>query len=260
MCLDAHAHGMRIQHPIFRTPNRVDLTLENRPTPDVYRNAGSGFEKTMPMWRVQTEGYLDGTDQLVGIVSRDRGFLDSPDTEWISGGVNTKGPNAVAIGRHGNFFHWGFAASPTYMTEDAQLVFINAVHYIHQFDGRPPITRKVSRQMMRSYVEDAIESITPEGYQRRLDSHESLLESMKERQANLQAKKDAGEAMEEWEEQMLASPPQYPAPEMFERVRRVADLHDRRRAARLYQRGALYPPVRWPAAGHPQGEPADDAQ
>ncbi len=108
---------MRIQHDIFNTPNKVNLTIEEQATPSDYSSYTDELGSTMPMWRVQTEGYKDGNGQLIGLVSRDAGFLDSPDTEWISSGVNSKGPNAIAIGRHANFFHWGFAASPTFMTE-----------------------------------------------------------------------------------------------------------------------------------------------
>ncbi len=102
------------------------------------------------MWRVQTEGYQDGSRQLIGLVSDFNGFLDSPDTEVLSSGVNTKGPSSVAIGRHGNFLQWGFAASPTWMTDEAKLVFVNAIHYIAKFDGQAPVARKVRGSLPRS--------------------------------------------------------------------------------------------------------------
>ena len=86
---------MRSQHAIFHTPNSVQLTIANEATPPAYAREGLGA--TMPMWRVQTEGYTEGTGQPIGVVSRDAGFLDSPDVEWISSGVNSKNSNAVAI-------------------------------------------------------------------------------------------------------------------------------------------------------------------
>ena len=100
---------MRVDHPIFRAPNDVALTLRDVPTPEYYR--GEGLGETMPMWRVQTEGYKGRTGQPIGVVSRNAGFFDSPDVEWISSGVNSKNSQAVAIGRHGSFLHWGFAVS-----------------------------------------------------------------------------------------------------------------------------------------------------
>jgi len=41
----------------------------------------------------------------------------------------------VAIGRHGNFLHWGFAALSDDMTDEARDVFANAVVYIAGFAG-----------------------------------------------------------------------------------------------------------------------------
>jgi hypothetical protein len=76
------------------------------------------------------------------MVCRPWGFTDSPDTEVISGGVSLKSPDAIAIGRQGNFFHWGFAASPDYMTEEAKVVFANAVHYTSKLKGEKVIARK----------------------------------------------------------------------------------------------------------------------
>lgn len=76
------------------------------------------------------------------MISKSAGFLDSPDVEFISGGVSAKGLEEVAIGRHGNFLHWGFSASPEEMTEEAKSVFANAIVYISQFAGQTPIARK----------------------------------------------------------------------------------------------------------------------
>lgn len=209
MCLDAHAHGMRMDHAIFRTPNPVELTINDQPTPSSYANYPEGKElgDSMPMWRVQTEGYLSHPGQLIGIVSRDSGFLDSPDAEWISGGVNSKGPKAVALGRHGNFFHWGFAASPSYMTAEAKDVFVNALHYIARFDGQAPIARKASGTMMRSSIDRMIEGLSEEGYAQTVETYKGFQEEDKQRKAAIQARMDAGEDVSELERQMLNYPP-----------------------------------------------------
>ena len=221
MCLDAHAHGMRVEHDIFQTPHAVTPTMEGIATPSEY--ADYVDSATMPMWRVQTEGYLDKTDQLVGVVSRDKGFDDSPDTEWISGGVNSKGPNAVAIGRHGNFFHWGFAASPTYLTEEAKLVFVNAVHYIANFEGHTPVARKVPGSSTRESLLSLLDGITDEGYAKRLERHERYVQRLKDEYTELVAKRERGEELTEWEAQsvarMEAKGPPAPS-ERFQYVRR----------------------------------------
>lgn len=213
MCLDAHAHGMRVEHEIFKTPNAVTPTLETRDTPSDY--GGEIASPTMPMWRVQTEGYLEGAGQLIGVVSGDKGFLDSPDTEWLSGGVNSKGPKAVALGRHANFFHWGFAASPSYLTDEAKLVFVNAVHYIAKFDGVKPVGRKVEGSATRETVLSLLEGITDEGYARRLKSHEEFVQARAKEKAELEKRKAAGEELTEWELQMLS----WPASEPPERLK-----------------------------------------
>lgn len=134
-CLDAHAHGMRLEHDVFRTPHRVNVSLQDLPIADSYKiyPSGSQLGETMPMWRVQTEGYTDETGMLIGTVSQD--LSDSPDGEVISGGKNMKGPTAMAIGRQGSILHWGFAASPTHMTDEAKLAFVNSIHYIRKFEG-----------------------------------------------------------------------------------------------------------------------------
>ncbi len=137
---------MRMDHEIFQAPFTVAPTLVERPNPG-YRRAnpdGSNVPSTLPMWRVQTIGDFGegGRNQLFGMVSRGDGFEDSPDAEFISGGVNTKDYGGVALGRQANYFHWGFSSSPTYMTEEAKLVFINAVHYIAKFDGHPVLAHK----------------------------------------------------------------------------------------------------------------------
>lgn len=125
LCLDADAYNVKTEHPIFKGPLNVSLTFEKKTTPTGvfhYPN-GVNMPKETSMWQVQTEGYLEGKGYRIGLVSSGgSSFLDSPDVEYISGGVSTKSPDAVAIGRHGNYMLWGFSASPNYMTEEAKKV------------------------------------------------------------------------------------------------------------------------------------------
>ena len=60
----------------------------------------------------------------------------------ISSGTCAKSIDAIAIGRHANYFHWGFSASPDYMTDEAKALFVNSIVYISQFAGQHPIARK----------------------------------------------------------------------------------------------------------------------
>lgn len=200
---------MRVDHPIFNTPHDVDLTIAPQPTPPSYASYPEGRDlgQTMPMWRVQTEGYQDGTGQPIGMVSRDAGFLDSPDVEWISSGASMKGPNAVAIGRHGNFFHWGFASSPTYLTDEAKLVLVNAIHYIARFDGCTPVARKVQGARIRSTVDSVIENLTDEGYARLALLYDGYRADGEKRKDEIRARIDAGEDISDGERRLLDAEP-----------------------------------------------------
>lgn len=123
LCLDADAHSWVKDHPIFKGPFPVSMTVKVKPSPDDakhYAYFTGQIPDSIPMWTVQTKGYKTDKDFCVGMVSRPWGYTDSPDAEYISSGVCAKTIDAVAIGRHGNFMHWGFAASPLYMTEEAK--------------------------------------------------------------------------------------------------------------------------------------------
>lgn len=152
LCLDADAYNMKVNHPIFKGPYKVKLDMVEKPTPTAALEYQFDFDKPIPktqmMWTVQTKGYQTVRGYRVGMVSRPGGFTDSPDAEVISGGVSAKSPDAVAIGRHGNFLNWGFSASPADMTPAAKNVFANAVVYISKFAGQHPIARKFDERVM----------------------------------------------------------------------------------------------------------------
>ncbi|MEG2340693.1 MAG: protein-disulfide reductase DsbD family protein [Odoribacter sp.] len=146
LCLDADAHHFRKEHAIFNGPFPVKMTVRMCPTPtDAYEYAyfsDGPLPDSIPMWKVQTKGYITDEGYAPGMVARPGGFEDSPEAEYISSGVCAKDLGAVAIGRHGNFLHWGFVASPADMTEEAQVVLANAIVYISRFAGQKPIARK----------------------------------------------------------------------------------------------------------------------
>ncbi len=144
MCLARSAHGMVPNHSIFQGPFPVDMQLEEVPTPANYRRfpAGQSLGATMPVWHVDTTDYRSDKSLQPGTVAGDFGFLDSPDTEVISGGINSKGPGAVAIGRHASFFLWGFAAEPSRMTASGRNAFLNSICYAQRFDHEPMLVRR----------------------------------------------------------------------------------------------------------------------
>jgi hypothetical protein len=99
----------------------------------------------------------------VGLVSDGHGFEDSPDCERIAGGVNSKGPRAIAIGRQANVLQWGFYGAPDRMTAPAKRAFLNAIVWMQQFRGQRPLATKAARA--RSWLEqhvDALEKMRPE--------------------------------------------------------------------------------------------------
>jgi hypothetical protein len=151
MCLDHGAHGLRTEHPIFRGPLPVELAYEDTPTPSNYRDhlAGEKLGPTIPVWRVQVKGF---NDKVPGLVSDPTGFLDSPDTEFIASGINTKGPDSVAIGRHGHLVLWGFYAPPSGLTDSAKNALVNTVAWTSQFDRAPRLVSQVA-QHRESFAE-----------------------------------------------------------------------------------------------------------
>ena len=130
-------------HEIFHKPLNVNLEWEERPTPENYRHwpGGEKLGKTIKVWKVATKKFPEIDP---GLVSDPYGFDDSPDAEVISSGLDSKGPDSVALARHGNFFLWGFAAQPSDMTPEARKCFVNSVCYIKKFDGQKPLVRKNS--------------------------------------------------------------------------------------------------------------------
>lgn len=206
LCLDNDAVNIKTDHPIFNTPIEVALTLEIKETPDNFflYPGGENIPKQIPTWRVQGLGYRN-SDYAIGMVSRGNGFLDSPDTEYISGGHNSKDINAVALGRHGNFFLWGFSASPDHMTEEALDVFSNTIVYMKQFKGKGLIARKMDEgiDIRNTYVAYRDRDVTLqkfEEYKKKwLAANEKDMARMKE----LEAKKAGGEKLNKFQEAFL---------------------------------------------------------
>jgi len=133
------AHAGSLKHEIFNRPFKVRPRYAHTYTPASYRDYGLG--KDLPdkikVWYVQNTGKTAG-----GVVSRSWGFNDSPDAELLVPGYNGgKEYGAMAVGRHGNFLQWGFAAPPSRMTDAGKRLFLNCICYIHKFDAKGPLIR-----------------------------------------------------------------------------------------------------------------------
>ena len=215
LCLDAEAHSIRMEHPIFHGPFPVNLTMQMRPTPsDAFHYAyfmDSPLPDSIPMWRVQTKGYMSQNGYRAGMVSRPWGFADSPDVEYISSGVCAKTLDAIALGRHGNFFHWGFVSSPADLTEEAQTVLANAIVYIAGFAGQTPIARKyVDRVATREYIKELKYFATKAGWQEREALQKEFEQIMLKMKENAQMKQKKGEKLNKEEELDLSYMPDKP--------------------------------------------------
>jgi len=150
MCLYNRAVVSRPQHPIFKGPVPVEMSIQNTPTPPGYFQWAFVKEcpKTLPTVAIlKKEGYPPPPEDVgkkppdftwePGVVTSDAGFLDSPDAESIAGGIHMKGPDYISIGRQGHILQWGFYGSPDEMTETGRRIFLNAVYYISTFKGAP---------------------------------------------------------------------------------------------------------------------------
>jgi hypothetical protein len=145
----AHAESLNRDHEVYRTPFAIQPEFESWDTPDNYKRNYIGPDKLpekMKVWLVQKTGKKVG-----GVVAWGAGFTDSPDAEIVALGFNVgKSYGDVGIGRQGNFLQWGYSAPPSQMTDAGRKLFLNCVHYIHEFDGKAPLVRR--QAMARAYI------------------------------------------------------------------------------------------------------------
>jgi len=160
-CLFSHAFNFDKNHPIFNTPYKVPLSMEKQKHMGgvFHYYSGKDAPKEEMMWRVQNVDHLEGYPP--GMVSNP-GFGDSPDAESVSGGPCIKSINATALGRHGNFFQWGYRASPMHLTEEGKLALINTIHYMVQFKGQKPFVKCTAQH--RLVALDEVYKASDKGY------------------------------------------------------------------------------------------------
>ncbi|RXF72211.1 protein-disulfide reductase DsbD domain-containing protein [Arcticibacter tournemirensis] len=206
-CLEDDALNINTKHEIFNSPIKVKLTMVKRPTPESFFNGFQGLKtpKEMPMWKVIKEESSATEKYIIGMVSHGEGFNDSPDAESISGGVCLKNAEAVALGRQGNYFMWGFSASPDHMTDEAKDVFVNAVCYIRKYDHQLPIVKKVQIET-REWIDERMYRTDKSLYEKAIISRQEGNARMLKLQQDLKAKKAAGEDIGYANEMFLKMP------------------------------------------------------
>ncbi len=206
-CLENDALNIKTAHPIFNTPVKVKLSMVTRPTPGSFYNGfqGATTPKTMPMWKVIKDDPASKDKYIIGMVAHGEGFDDSPDAESISGGVCLKNAEAVALGRQGNYFMWGFSASPNHMTDEARDVFVNTVCYIKKFDHQLPIMKKVQIEN-REWVNEMIYRTDKNLYEKTLVARREGNARLLKMQQDLRERKAKGEDIGRGNEGLLHMP------------------------------------------------------
>ena len=131
----------------------------------------------------------------IGMVSRPWGYMDSPDCEAISSGVCAKTIDAVALGRHANFFTWGFVGSPLYMTNEAKVVFANVVAYMSKYRGTPLVRKYIDRIATREYIKEVKYCCTRKYVEERAISDKAFYEELLKIGKEARAKKAKGEQL-----------------------------------------------------------------
>ena len=206
-CLEDEALNINTKHEIFNVPNKVKLTMVKKATPTSFFNGHEGLTtpKEMPMWRVVKSGASANGKYIIGMVAHGEGFNDSPDAESISGGVCLKNAEAVALGRQGNYFMWGFSASPNYMTDEAKEVFVNVVSYIKKYDHIPAIVKK-TQIATRSSIDEQVYRIDEKLYKKAIISRREGNIRMLKLQSDLKKRQASGEDIGRSNEMFLKMP------------------------------------------------------
>lgn len=202
LCLLGDALGWNANHPIFKGPFPVKLNTFEDNTPELAKEIAVMFGKPLPdkttMWKVQTKNYDKFPEMRIGMVSRPDGYGD-PDDEAISSGRCGKSIDAVAIGRHGNFLHWGFAGAPSVLTQQAKQVFANAVVYISKFAGRP-IARKLDERIAtRHWLDTKAYVDSRDGWQANCKAQDNFNHMVDSIKAVAKAKQAKGEKLKDEE-------------------------------------------------------------
>lgn len=200
LCLRNYAFGYDKGHPIFKGPFKVKYEGEMRPVPTPAatsaKELGQEVPEALEMVKIYDIPQNGKYPYKVGIVSRPGGYLDSPDAEFISSGVSDKGLDAVAIGRHGNFFHWGFAASPAHMTTLGKALLANAIVYASKFGSDPVIARKFNDNIaVRSDIDRRIARASQRGVDARNEGEMNFYNKFKTIYDRVQAAKASGQEL-----------------------------------------------------------------
>lgn len=133
LCLQGEAIVFSADHRIFNEPDPVqpESIYETSPPRQFTEWSEPGsVPSSIRLLRVHkdTPAEDSGGSSDPGLVVAPFG-MEGPDAESIVGGINDKGYDYVAVGRHGRFVLFGFATPPTQMTEAGRTLLWNTVCY-----------------------------------------------------------------------------------------------------------------------------------
>lgn len=213
LCLQNKAMRWKKDHPIFNGPYKVDIRSRMEPTPAGAIESAELYGETVPdsveMWTVQKQNYTDDPEIRVGLVCRPWGYEDSPEAEIISGGVSSKSIDAVAIGRHANYFHWGFGASPSGLTEAGRAALANAIIYMAKLGPCRIIARKDNDEIAtRSSITHAKGEIARSAWDTENKARLNFYLKVDSGQQAAKAKLAAGEQLTLTDSAFISIPPQ----------------------------------------------------
>jgi hypothetical protein len=155
MCLEPFAYGLR-DGPWFEEPFKIDRTLVPWRKPAAWRREIK--DPGVPVLPL-AENISDRT--LSGWCTYSEAF-DSPETELLCSGVNTKSPSGAAVWRQGNLMHFCFNLAPTEMNERARQFFVNCVVYASRFGEDRPIIHSPGRLLVRAHTDSLVASAEPD--------------------------------------------------------------------------------------------------
>ncbi len=252
LCLYNYAHNWKKDHAIFNGPFKVSIRSEMLPTPENAKEYCPIYGYTLPelteMWLVHS-AVTPENGKRIGMVSRPWGYTDSPEAEIISSGVCAKSIDAVAIGRHGNFFHWGFAAKPSDMTEPARAALANAIVYMKDFNGRHVIARKMDEGIAtRDRATAAKYTVSRACWKDQFDTNMKFYHMMDSMITAVKSRKAAGEKLLPADEMYLKfTAPEKPVQEPYDQYLQKQDPklyeifgEDEEEYARYYDKNRPY--------------------
>ena len=168
--MDHQAHGLDLDHPIFREPTHPKFKWTTAPREKQYEDRKSvlypeGMADTCRFTDFE-EDKPDGWNPI--LVSHEGFFTDIPGFENLAEGHSGKMLGSLSLARQGRYFYWGFSIDPQRMTAWAEDTFVNVIHYMYR--KRHSLTVEYvckTRRILEVYLELNQRS----GYLRGIEEH-----------------------------------------------------------------------------------------